>query len=252
MAPVGIHAVAGADRDERVRERRDVDGEAAAGRGGKRDPRLRNDARAGHEAVLVLGPPEPLGRARGIRVHAHRLFDQPLARVGLVQDVEDRVVGELHRRVVPHPGHLTLALADAGVLGLADRTHAPGAVARAPPAVGGHRDLLAADLERAAPAAGLREAHRVEEHAAVLADVLARLLERGDRAVPGEVAGDPVRVRLEHEADPLERLHHLDAERPGARIHAVAELARRAHDAVAPAARDARKRVLHGEVRVLA
>ena len=113
-------------------------------------------------------------------------------RVGLVQDVEDRVVGELHRRVVPHAGHLALALADARVLGLADRPHAPRAVARAPPAVGRDRDALAAHLERAAPAARLREAHRVEQHAAVLADVLARLLERGDRAVPGEVAGDPV------------------------------------------------------------
>src|SRR4029453_928805 len=154
--------------------------------------------------------------------------------------------------VVPHAGHLTLALADPGVLGLADRTHAPRAVARSPPGVGRHRDPLAAHLERAGPAAGLREAHRVEQHAAVLADVLARLLERGDRAAPGEVAGDPVRMGLEDEAHALERLHHLDAERPDARVHAVAYLARRAHHAVAPSPAHACERVLDAQVRVLA
>src|SRR5262249_49004503 len=149
-----------------------------------------------------------------------------------------------------HSRHLTLALADPRMLGLADRAHAPRAVARAPPAVRCHRYPPAAHLERSAPAPRLREAHRVEQHAAVFADVLARLLERGDRAVRGEAAGDPVWVRFEHEAHALERLHHPDAERPDARVHAVAELARRAHHAVAPAARDARERVLHGEVRV--
>src|SRR5947207_2719618 len=60
------------------------------------------------------------------------------------------------------------------------------------PPVGRDVEVLVADLERSRPEPGLREAHRVEQHPAVLADVLARLEERLDRAFPRQVAGDAV------------------------------------------------------------
>src|SRR5262245_47196234 len=125
------------------------------------------------------------------------------------------------------------------MLGLADRANPPRAVARAPPSVGSHAEGLVADGERAGPPTRLGEAHRVEEDAAVLPDVLTRLEEGGDRARPREVARDAVLARLEHEAEPLEALDHLDPERSDRGVHAVAQLTRRAHDVVASFARDA-------------
>ena len=52
-------------------------------------------------------------------------------------------------------------------------------------------------------------------------------------------------ARLEQEAQLAQRLDHLDPERADARVHAVAEFARGAHDDVAIPAAHHRKRVLH-------
>jgi hypothetical protein len=61
-----------------------------------------------------------------------------------------------------------------------------------------------------------------------------------------------VRVVVHHEADALQPLEHLDPERPDGGIHSVAQLFRRSHDPVLVAAPYAGKRVLYGQVRVLA
>src|SRR5204863_2127250 len=115
--------------------------------------------------------------------------------------------------VGPHARHLTFLLADAGMLRLADRPYAPGAIARSPPAVGRDRERLAADRERAGPATGLCETFAVEQHATVLADEMLRLFERRDGSLPREIEGERVIGRLEDDANPLQRLQHLDAER---------------------------------------
>ena len=84
--------------------------------------------------------------------------------------------------------------------------------------------MLAADLERPRPEPRLREAHRVEQHPPVLADVLARLEERLDGALPREVACDAVLRRFEYEAHLPQPLDDLDPERAHARVHTVSEL----------------------------
>ena len=94
------------------------------------------------------------------------------------------------------PDHRRRRAADARRLGLADRPHAPRAVARSLPPVGRDVDRLAVDLDRALPEAGLREAVAVEHHAAVGAHEVLRLLERGDRARPREVERERVLRRL--------------------------------------------------------
>src|SRR5262245_10355986 len=138
------------------------------------------------------------------------------------------------------------------MLGLADGAHAPGAVARAPPAVRRDLEALVADAEPPRPAAGLREARGVEEHASVAADEVARLLVRRDRALPDEVEGDPVLGLVEREAQAPQRLEHLDPERTHAGVAPVAERARGADDEMPRAAARDGERVLDAEVRVLA
>ena len=105
--------------------------------------------------------------------------------------------------------------------GLADGADAPRAVARAPEALGRDADRLAADDERPLDGHVLREPRRVHEDAAVDTAMKARLLE--DRRARGEeqVAADLPRVRLDDHAQPLKRLHDLDANRPDDGLHAV-------------------------------
>ena len=70
---------------------------------------------------------------------------------------------------------------------------------------------------------------------------------------PGQVEGEAVLVLVEHVADPLQALEHLEVERADRQVHSVdAHLARRAHDPVQGAPPDERERVLHRQVRVLA
>src|SRR5204863_4710324 len=67
VAPVVVHAVAGADRDVGVPQGCDRDVEATTRRVRKRQPRRLSDhARSRFERVLELGPPEPLVAADGI------------------------------------------------------------------------------------------------------------------------------------------------------------------------------------------
>ena len=113
-------------------------------------------------------------------------------------------------------------------------------------------DVLSRHLDLAGPAAGLGEAHGVEQYAAVAPHVLARLLEGRDRALPHEIEGEVVVVGLEHEAQARERLEHLHAEGADGVVHAVAELSRCPHHVVPAPAADDREGVLHREVRVLA
>src|SRR5262249_26967383 len=251
VAPVLLEAVTGADGEVHVGQRRHLHVEADAGRVRERQHRRRHHARAGDERVLELGTAQPFGLAGRVGPDAHRLLGGALAVVLLVEDVQQRELGELHRRVVPHSSQLPLALADAGMLGLADGTHAPRAVAGAPPPVGRDIEVLVADFERPRPEAGLGEAHRVEQHPPVLPDVLARLEERRDRALPRQVAGDAVLGGLQDHAHLLQAFDDLDVERPDARVHAVVELARGPHDPMLVAPADARERVLHAEVRGL-
>jgi len=252
VPPVGVQPVAGADADEAMDERRHPDLEAAPRSAREAQRRALDQPRSPGEPVLVLGATEVIGRARGVRPDADRLLQLALPRVRLLEDVEDRVVGELHRRVVPHAGERQLALTDPRVLGLPHRAHAPRAVARPPPAVGRDGEGLAPDAKAPRPAAGLREARGVEERATVAADEVARLPPGGDRALPDEVEGDPVLGLVEGEAQPAQRLQHLDLERSHARVAPVAEGARGAHHEVPRAAARDGEGVLHAEVRVLA
>ena len=182
---------------------------------------------------------------------AHGLLELAHPRVRLLADVEDGVVSELHREVVPHARHRGRAGVDAGRLGLAHRANAPGAVTRSPPALGRDREALAGHRERAAPAAGLREARGVEEHAPVTADEVTRLGPGRDRARPAEVERDAVLRRLQHEAQAPQGLEHFDAKWPDAVLAAVGELARGAHHAMERTAPHHREGVLRPEVRVL-
>ena len=122
-------------------------------------------------------------------------------------------------------------------------------------------ERLARDLERPRPAARLREPHRVEQDAPVLAHVLPRLLEDGHRALPGEIArdgevtrvgvGPRVRCRVADDAHLVERLEHLDPDGTDRRVHPVLEHLRRAHDVLHVASAHAHERVGDAEVRVL-
>ena len=229
-----------------------VHDEAAAGRLGERDGRLRHDARARHERCSYSGRPSPRAARGSLQMRTASSISRARRRRAR-SDVEDRVVGELHRRVVPHarssgprPGGCP-----GGSVSPTGRT--PHERSRVPHQRSGVTAMRSPPTSSAAaPAARLREAQRVEQHAAVLADVLARLLERRDRALPGQVAGEPVLVRLEHEAQLPERLR---APRRGTARRSC-PCGRRARATRAPrggaAAPHARERVLHAEVRVLA
>ena len=99
-------------------------------------------ARAGEVVDGDLGSPELLDLAVLAQVpHPRRLLDQAVA-VGVLVDLHlEHVVVELHRQPVVTEAVAVLRAAhlDARVLGLADRAHAPRAVARALPPVGGRR-----------------------------------------------------------------------------------------------------------------
>ena len=97
--------------------------------------------------------------------------------------VDDRVVAEIDRHVVPHARHDRDRLPDAVGLLLADRTHAPGTIAAATATVGRDGDVLAGDGERALPAAHLRESLGVEDDRAPAAQILAGSSKAGIDAV---------------------------------------------------------------------
>ena len=89
-----------------MRERRDLHVEAAAGRLRERQHRRLTIIRVpGSSVCSNSGRPSHSWLAGRVGPDAHRLFRRALAVVGLLHDVEDRVVVELHRRVVPHAGH---------------------------------------------------------------------------------------------------------------------------------------------------
>ena len=83
------------------------------------------------------------------------------------------------------------------MFGLADRSDPPGSITATPPTIRADREGFIANLQGVGPAAGLGEAQGIEEHTAVFADVLARLLEGGDGTLPGEVHRDAMRVLVE-------------------------------------------------------
>ena len=225
--------------------------EGTAGGLGEAQHRGLDVTRARRDDHVVLRAAQVLGRSVRVVPDPGGLLDGAGAVGVLVDHVEDRVVLELHRRVVPHADHLALG-ADAGRLLLADRAHAPAAVAGAPPLVGRDLEGLVTGGDGAGPLTGLGQAHRVEQHPTVLADVLTGLLERGDRADPGQVGRHSVLVRLDDEAQLLERTDDLDADRTDRHVHAIAELPRRAHHAVGVAVHDDHEGVRDGQVRVLA
>ena len=198
VPPVLLHAVARADGDEAMGERFRRDFEGPPGRLREGDRRAFDHALSGREHMTPLGPPEPLRLAGGILPDPHRFLERTLSLVSLVENVEDGVVVELHRRIVPHARHLAFRAADAGGLGLADRTDPPGAIPRPLPAIARNLEDLVADGERSLPRPGLGEPHRVEEDPAVLANVLSWLLECRDCPLPDDVEGESVFAWLEH------------------------------------------------------
>jgi hypothetical protein len=200
--------------------------------------------------VVELGPAEVVGLPVGVVPDPDPLLERAVP-VGLfLDDVEDLVVVELHRRVVPDAGHLAAFAPDAGGFGLADRPDAPGPVPHAPPGLGLDGEGLAGDLEGPGPAAVLAEPGGVEGQAAEVADLLLGLLERGVGALEGHVQRQGVLGGLEDEADLLQRLHHLDPQRAGGQVHPVVELPAGAHDPVLVAPADDGEGVLGAKVRV--
>ena len=74
----------------------------------------------------------------------------------------------------------------------------------------------------------------------------------GPNALPGEVQATRVLGRLGDEAQLLQRLDHLDAERPDRDVGAVGQRLRRAHDVLLVAEPYGDEGVGRAEVRVLA
>ena len=228
-----------------------------SGRVGKADQPLLDPPGARTHHVVVLGPAEPLGFAVGIVPDPDGLLELAVGpavgvdAVVLVEDVEDRVVVELDGCVVPEPLHLPGG-PDAGRLLLTHRSHAPAAVADPPPGVRGDIEGASARLDRARPASGLGQAHRVEVHPTVAPQVLAGLLERRDRPVPREVEAHTELVLVEDDAQLVKGTNHLDAERTDAGVHPVPQLTRGPNHPVIAARHHDRERVLHRQVRVLA
>ena len=87
-----------------------------------------------------------------------------LAVVPLVTDVQDGVVVELHREVVPHAAHHIRPLPDAVPLGFPHRPDAPGAVAAALAPIGGDGVLGPGHREGARPESRLGQTLGVEDH----------------------------------------------------------------------------------------
>ena len=161
----------------------------------------------------MLGAPEILDGAVGVDPDPLALDQRALAVVPLVTDVQDGVVVELHREVVPHAAHHVGALPDAVALGLPHRPDAPGAIAAPVAAVGGDGVVGPRHREGARPEARLGQALGVEDHPPLAAQVLAGLGHGGNVALPGHVHGHAVLGRVDHDPQAVERLEHLYAER---------------------------------------
>ena len=147
---------------KRVRQRRRPStSKRAAGRvAGTRSPTARSCACPATSVCSNSGRPSHSRLARGSFQMRTASSSTPLAVVGSsLQDVEDRVVVELHRRVVPHaaPSGRRPARMPGGSASPTGRT--PHERSRVPHQRSGVTvERLAADLERPCPAAGLREA----------------------------------------------------------------------------------------------
>ena len=102
------------------------------------------------------------------------------------------------------------------------------------------------------PAAALREALRVEDDRAPVAEVLARLLECGVAARPGDVHRDIGVVRLDDDTKRVERFDDLDAQGTDGDVHPVVERLGCAHDALHAVAGDGEEGIGRPEVEVLA
>ncbi len=201
--------------------------------------------------MIPLGSSEPLDWPFWVGPNPDGLFEGTNPVGALVAHVDDRVVAEIDRHVVPHARHDRDRLPDAVGLLLADRTDAPGTIAAATAAVGRDGDVLTGDGERALPAAHLREPLGVEDDRAPAAQILAWFLEGRDRCRPGDVHGDVGVVRLDDHPELLERFDDLHPHRADRDIHAVLERLRGPHDALGAVLGDRQKGVGRAEVGVL-
>src|SRR5262245_7456007 len=116
------------------------------------------------------------------------------------------------------------------MLGLAHGPHSPRAVSRAPPAIRSRLKRFGTDRDRTCPVARLRETGCVDKYSTMLANILPRLQECGDGALPGEIARETVLGRFEDEPHSFESFDDFDPKRTHARVHPIAEHTGGAHD----------------------
>ena len=250
VLPVLLQAVAGADHQVHRQQQRRLHVERLAARRREADPRAHHVPAALGVGRRVRRPAQVL--AGPVRPDPHRFLQQPAPGSVLLDDAQDRVIGEPHRRVEPVE-RAGVPRLDARRLGLPDWADAPGPVPDPPPPVRRHVERLAVHRDRPGPLPGLRHPLGVEHDPLLRADEVLRLDLRRDRPLPGEVERQPELVRAEHHAEPLEALENLDAERPDLGVHPVRpQFAGGAHHPVRRSAAQQRERVGHPQVRVLA
>jgi hypothetical protein len=207
VRPLGI-AVARAEVQRDEPERLDVDAQRLARRRRAVQGRRLGVPGAGAVADLRTGPAELLDAA--VLPDPGGVVQRPVAVGLLLGDDDDRVVVEAQRHVQPPEPALGLLVPPAGRVRRRQRADAPRAVPGAEPRVG--RDGLVDPVEgdRALPRADLGEAGRLQDHPRPLADDVGLLLQRRERALPGDVDGQAVLGRLGDDAHLLQRLDDLD------------------------------------------
>ena len=180
------------------------------------------------------------------------LHQRALAVVPLVADVQDGVVVELHREVVPHAPHHLLALPDAVALGLPHGPDAPGAVRHPPAPVGG--DGVARvpatervpDQVRSGPGAGCRRPP------CPCCAGTGGARHGGNVPLPGHVHGHVVLGRLDHDPQAAQGLEHLNVERAHGEVGPILRGAEARTMCCASPMPHVDERVDHAQVRVLA
>ena len=201
----------------------------------------------------MLGSTEVLDGPVGVDPDPLPLDQRPFAVVPLVTDVQDGVVVELHREVVPHAAHHVGALPDAVALGFPHRAGCP----RSGRDTRGHSsgvtaNSVPADREGARPEAGLGQTLGVEDHPSLAAQVLTGLGHGRNVTLPRHVHGHIVLGRVDDEPQATERLEHLYVERAHRQVGPIGQRRRRPHDVLRVAQPHVDERVDHAQVRVLA
>ncbi|CAB4529514.1 unannotated protein [freshwater metagenome] len=126
----------------------------------------------------------------------------------LVDHVQNRVIIELHRHVIPKTLHLTLG-ADPCRLFLTNGAHSPTAVTSSPPRIRSYLEGVLTTRNGARPAPRLSQPRGVEHNSAVRAHKLPRFFIGRHCTNPSQVKGQIKLIRLADNAKLLEWTNHL-------------------------------------------